>query len=434
MRLTNVTHMALPQGRLLGFRVDASVDETSSVPISFDQGRHVAQGQRPGSWMAMSARLPAPVSRESLGRAWDAAIRRHGSLATTFSTGDDGTVTLHETRLGRGAWHEQPVTRTTREALRDLLDVVCAPFERPSYRLCLVEPDAREADRRPAVIIASDHAHVDMWSLLVLVRDLTVCLDDLTHGRIPGADLPDAPEFAEHTRALLARPTAPADVVDRWAGVLAAEDGWMPRFPLPLGDAEPVPHGVYETRDVLDAAETEQFAAHAHARGVRMISLATSALTEVTARVAGRPFRVVFPVHSRYEPRWHDAVGWFITNAVLESTDPDPQACAAAVKEAIGLGSWPLAPIFAPYGGMPEGPGMFAMSWLDVRRLPVAVDPALEVQFVSAAIRTDGVMIWFVVNDAGMHLRCRYPDTPEAHRNVGRWLDLVEQRLRELAG
>ncbi len=75
---------------------------------------------------------------------------------------------------------------------------------------------------------------------------------------------------------------------------------------------------------------------------------------------------------------------------------------------------------------------MFAVSWLDTRRLPVHLDPALELQYVSARIRTDGVMVWFVVNRDGLHLRCRYPDTPEARANVGRWLDGVERGLRDV--
>ncbi len=96
-----------------------------------------------------------------------------------------------------------------------------------------------------------------------------------------------------------------------------------------------------------------------------------AAMTEVTAELADEPLRAVFPVHSRYDEGWHDSVGWFITNAVLESADPDPVACAAAVKEAMSLGSWPLADVLAPYGGMPAAPGMFAISWLDLGRLPV---------------------------------------------------------------
>lgn len=99
----------------------------------------------------------------------------------------------------------------------------------------------------------------------------------------------------------------------------------------------------------------------------------------------------------------------------------------------MSLGSYPLAPILAPYGGMPEGPGMFALSWLDIRRLPVGLDPARRAQYVSAAIRTDGVMVWFVVNDTGMHLRARYPDTAQARESLTAWLDAVERRLRDLA-
>lgn len=77
---------------------------------------------------------------------------------------------------------------------------------------------------------------------------------------------------------------------------------------------------------------------------------------------------------------------------------------------------------------------MFAISWLDLRRLPVRVDSAgLEAQYVSASIRTDGVMLWFILDDSGLHLRCRYPDTAEARRHVGAWLDLLVARLKEAA-
>ena len=41
-------------------------------------------------------------------------------------------------------------------------------------------------------------------------------------------------------------------------------------------------------------------------------------------------------------------------------------------------------------------------------------------------------MVWFVVNDAGLHLRARYPNTPQARRNVRAWLDAVEKALHEV--
>lgn len=428
MRLTNVAQMALPDGRVRSLGVVVPPSRGRALPVSFDQGRHVGEGDRPGSWMAVAVRLPSAVAPDALAEAWCAVVRRHGTLRTVFSQSPSGEVELHEVDVSPGPWVEHPLDgRPAREVLREVLDATCRSYSVPAHRICLVEPPDGS---RPSLVVAAEHAHVDMWSLVVLVRDLLACLDDVVADRPVGAALPEVPAFAEHTAALAARPPAPGEVRRRWADVLEAEGGVMPLFPLPLGDVSSARPEVVEVRDVLDAEEVERLTVRARADGVRLVAMATSALTRASRALAGRPLRAVFPVHSRYEPRWHDACGWFITNAVLESFDPEPAACATAVREALSLGSWPLAPILAPWGGMPQAPGMFAVSWLDTRRLPVELDPALELQYVSARIRTDGVMVWFVVNGSGLHLRCRYPDTPEAREHVGRWLDAVEEGLR----
>ena len=208
----------------------------------------------------------------------------------------------------------------------------------------------------------------------------------------------------------------------------------MPLFPLTLGDVAGSRSEIVDVRDVFDGSEFEAFCERAAAAGVRAIAIAVSVMTRVSLAMGDQPLRAVFPVHSRHDPQWHDSVGWFITNAVIESSDPSPLACAQAVKEAIGLGSHPLGPILAPYGGMPATPGMFAVSWLDTGRLPIAPGRLRDIQYVSAVVRTDGVMIWFIANETGLHLRCRYPDTPEARRNVGAWLDAVHSGLRETIG
>lgn len=374
--------------------------------------------------MAVAFRLPEGTSLDELAAAWMAMIARHGTLRSAFSHDAEGELALHEIEVTGGEWQQHPVgdDELTRDVLRTVLDAACSPFERPSHRVCVVVPDDRADDPRPTAVIGSDHAHVDMWSLLVLVRDVTAHL-------VAHQDASPAASFAEHSELLERMPDAPADVRGRWGDILAVEGGLMPTFPLPLGDVSAPRREVVEVRDVLSSAEAQDFEARAAARGVRMTALALSILAETTSRMSGMPLRAVFPVHSRNEERWHDSVGWFITNAVIQIDDPDPVASARAVKDALALGSYPLAPIFAPYGGMPAGPGMFAISWLDTRRLP-PVEATLGIQYVSAVIETDGVMIWFIVNDEGLHLRCRYPDTSEARLNVGAWLDRVERGLR----
>ncbi|MFE2961814.1 GNAT family N-acetyltransferase [Nocardia tengchongensis] len=427
MRLTNVAHLRLPFGRLLGFDVTAG-RVGRPLPVSFDQRRHVGAGDRAGSWMALSFRLSAPVPPDELATAWLAVIERHGTLRSVFVPGEDGEPRLHEVDIRPGGWVEHVIApgQAVNDALRAVLDHACSPYGRPSYRLCVLETAVG-----PTVVVAADHAHVDMWSMLVIARDLLTALAAVQKGRAPS--LPPAPAFAEHTRALRDRPPAPEEVHRRWAEVLAGSGDVMPRFPLPLGEATLQEERV-EVRDVLDVDDSAAFSAQARDDGVSTLALVVGAMTEVTHELAGTALRAVFPVHSRYDATWHDSVGWFITNSVLESADPDPRASAEAVKEAVRMGSWPLEDILRPWGGMPEAPGMFAISWLDLRRLPVRVDATgLEAQYVGATIRTDGVMLWFILDEAGLHLRCRYPDTPEARRHVGAWLDTLIARLRSRA-
>ncbi|WOQ16504.1 condensation domain-containing protein [Raineyella sp. W15-4] len=437
MRQTSIGSFPLPdRGRVSSYVAHVPATEGRELPVSFDQGIHVGVGPRPGSWMGVGFTPQVftpgvPVDRDLLAAAWHAVIARHGTLRTAFSTGADGAVRLHEIEVLPGSWVDHIPAQGQRPAdvVQSVLDSACSPYERPSHRLLLVEGEGR-----PTVVIGADHAHVDAWSMLVLVRDLTTILDDLLADRTPGADLPPVPAFAEHTALLAAQPPAPAEVTARWAEILRRAGGVMPVFPLSLGDVSRPRPDVVDVVDILDAGELAAYGDRAAELGARMLPLTVSVMTRVTLELTGAPLRAVMPVHSRHEPRWRDAVGWFITNSVLDADLPDVPHCAAAVKEAVILGSYPLAPIMAPYGGMPTAPGMFALSWLDNRRLPVTLPPGLSPYQLSASLPTQGVMVWFLLNDDGMHVRCRYPDTPEAHASVGAWLTAVSDGIRAEVG
>ncbi|MGJ9374080.1 peptide synthetase [Nesterenkonia sp. CF4.4] len=482
------------QGTVAGFSAEPwesgaqASDPPGGLPVSFDQNRHVSFGSRPGSWMAVSFQLDGPASLDEIAAAWQVVVQRHGTLRTVFdwrpehsprrsdthhgNTGPGGDsggpvsdLLLREVTMLPGTWEQlaapeqprSPIGFSTgsrvalqtahldapsehlsaaevKAALRAHFDAACDPFGTPSHRLCVIDDGESAAVRdtagSPQIVIGADHSHVDAWSLLVLVRDFNAVLNNLRAGHPAAQGLPMPESFAAHTRAMEAKPFPPEAVVTRWREILEAGGGVMPTFPLPLGDISlPVSEKV-EVRDVLDSAELDKLEAHAKEEGVRLIAVAVSVMTRLFRELGDQPLRTVFPVHSRDEPRWFDSVGWFITNAVLENDDESLRGSYQAVKEAIRLGSHPMAPIMRPYGGMPAEPGMFAMSWLDHRKLPINVEEALNAQHISAVVQTDGVMIWFVVNETGLHLRCRYPDTPQARETMHTWLEAVVEGLR----
>ena len=436
--------MDLAAGTVHRYSVQVRPVPGAEVPVSFDQERHVSLGSRPGSWIAAAFRPTLPADREQIARAWHAVIARHGTLTTVFSPArervahDGGRPTLTSVEVRPGAWTtaEAEQGEDPRAVLRREFDRECDPFAAPSYSLCLVEPDhdAAASGARHTIVIGFDHAHVDAWSLLVVCRDFAACLADVAGGaQDVGTALPAAPAFARHTAELAARPPAPESVRRRWAEIMTAGGGDMPVFPLPLGDISAPRDEVVEVHHVLDPTGVEALGAHARSAGTRMLALAVAEMTRTLQDRGAEGLRAVFPVHSRTGKAWHDSVGWFITNSVLECASSDPSECGRRIAEAIALGNHPLEPLLRPWGGMPHTPGMFALSWLDHRRLPVDIDPALEPQHVSARIRTTGVMVWFVVNDTGLHMRCRYPDTPQARDGIGGWLRAVSAGLNRTA-
>lgn len=415
--------MSLPPGSLRSLDLQTEpVPDAPHVPVSFDQRRHVAGGDRPGSWMAIALRLPQ-VGFDDLASAWLRVVDRHDTLTTAFTLGEAGPV-LHRVRVTGAAWEDHDTDPDPRRTVRAVFDRFCRPLASPSHRLLVLTPAPGKADARPVALIGSDHAHVDMWSLVALGRDLLAEL-----GAAPaGAATVDS--FAAHTRLLAQAPPLSAAAREDWRRVIEAGDGWMPVFPLPLGDVRPEAAAAVHVRDVFDAAQWSAFAERAAEQGVGPTGLAISCLAAATREVAGQPLRAVFPVHSRTDPRWHESSGWFITNSVLECAETNPAAGAAALRQAIARAAHPLAQVFGAGGDMPQTTGMFALSWLETRRLPVRLPADADAQYVSSVIASDDVMVWFVAGEAGLHMRYRHPDTPEAHESMGRWADAVLAALR----
>ncbi|AHI04108.1 peptide synthetase [Corynebacterium falsenii DSM 44353] len=451
MRLTTINTMNLRPGIVHSYGVTTRTRSGSvAPPISFDQRQHCARGPRPGSWMAVSFSLPRAATLSQISTAYHHLIAHHGTMQTVVVNPADPR--LEVVNVCQGNWHPETGGMDgdeqfdPRPILREVFDRCCNPFASPSHQLCVVDHRAGTAQATrvgepmedATVIIGFDHSHTDAWSLLVTIRDFTALLDAVISGTDPATVLTPTLGFGDHSRQLVERNGAPEHVVARWHEHLA--DGTMPVFPGDLGDLSEPRSQVVDVVDIFDANELIAFDDASAAQDMSMLGLAVAAMA---------PVKAVFPIHSRRQPltpaeTWDNAMGWFITNSILDCPDVGAEpghadvshAAAArsimdAIRETIQLGSYPLAPIMEPWGGnVPATKGMFAISWLDNRKLPVDIEPGLEPQHISAEIKTDGVMAWFVSNDDGMHLRVRYPDTPEARQSVPAWCRKVVATMR----
>ena len=81
MRLTNIAQATLPPGAVHSYALRPVGSRGRALPVSFDQGRHVGAGDRPGSWMSIALRLPPGTTRDALAAAWERAVANVSHLA-----------------------------------------------------------------------------------------------------------------------------------------------------------------------------------------------------------------------------------------------------------------------------------------------------------------------------------------------------------------
>ncbi|MDO3648371.1 condensation domain-containing protein [Nocardia mangyaensis] len=432
MHVTTVDRYAPEPGTFVHWTVrDDGTSIDSPVPASFNQLVHLAGVEAGNTWLAASFDVDGPLDRVALADAYRALIARHGTLRSSFvltSTGPRRALRSASVRL-----EEQPgAAHRSSAALRDTLwrhcNDRCAPFAERAYLFAAIDrPDTA------TIVCAFDHAHVDAYSIAIVIEDLRL----LYHGAALET-LPPVGDFVDHC----AQPVEFRDDdprVDGWREFFGDQGVVPPSFPLDLG-LEPgrsAPQAV-ELRRMLSAETAGEFESYCRANDSGVFAGVLAATAHgIRAVGGGDRVRLLFPMHTRHEPRWQHAVGWFTTNAPVAidaSGEPARTVRRAqdAVRAAIEIGTVPLAQTLRALGGLRlRRADIFMVSYLDYRRLPGA--DARNATHISNSSSADDVQIWFSRDDNGLSLRARYPATARARAVVLPFLDEVEQALRACA-
>ncbi|APE34353.1 hypothetical protein BOX37_10765 [Nocardia mangyaensis] len=432
MRVTTVDRYAPEPGTFVHWTVrDDGTSIESPVPPSFNQLVHLVGAESGNTWLAAAFDVDGPLDRAALADAYRALIARHGTLRSSFvptSTGPRRVLRPASVRL-----EEQPGTaHRSGAALRETLwrhcNDRCAPFAERAYLLAAIDrPDTA------TIVCAFDHAHVDAYSIAVVIEDLRL----LYHGAEPET-LPPVGDFVDYC----AQPVEFRDDdprVDGWREFFGDQGVVPPSFPLDLGLArgQSAPQAV-ELRRMLSAGETADFESWCRTNDSGLFAGLLTALAHgVRTAGGGDRTRLLFPMHTRNEPRWDTAIGWFTTNAPVavdaSGTITDSvRRTQFAVRTAIEIGAVPLADTLHALGGLNlQRSDIFMVSYIDYRRLPGA--RARNATHVSNTSTADDVQVWFSRSADGLALRVRYPATARARAVVLPFLNEVEQILHACA-
>ncbi|MEA2136779.1 MAG: mycolipenoyl-CoA---2-(long-chain-fatty acyl)-trehalose mycolipenoyltransferase [Solirubrobacteraceae bacterium] len=422
------------------------------VPLSYNQELHLRSSLAahdaglPGNpWIATSFDIDGPADLQALGDAFTLWLRRHETTRSGFRTGDGGierfTLPPEEVSLVQRA----PSLFTSEEALHAYLDERFAagtdPFAWPPIVLGVISRGTRST-----VFVALDHVAGDGFSLALAVWELQTSYSAFLMGQRP--ELPETGSFLE--LCAVERSRGAAVVIDdpavgTWREFVRACGGTTPTFPLDLGlGGQPWPQTVSNSQ-LLTPEEASAFEAVCTAAGGGLFAgLLTAMAISVHSITGEKDFRTVIPVHTRHEPQWQHAMGWFITchpvDFSLAGDDNFVQVMERAqqsIRSAIRLARIPVLRILELLGDdfHVTRKDLFSMvSFTDYRKLPGGDQHAeWNAKTIGRVTEADDTHVWVSRQYDGVHLSVRHPDTPYAAEILDEYSRLIREVMTRVA-
>lgn len=443
MRVTTADLWEPAPGRLLRWDVTAD-DRGSPAALSLNQRNHLA-GALAGAapvWLAAAFDVHGPIDTAALGRALRTFAERHSSLQLEVTRGRSGPAAYRH-RPASLDWSVAEVGETatvaeTRAWLHRTLEEGCDPFGFPAYvPLAISRPD------RSTIVLGMDHQHCDAYSMTVVVDELA----ELYAASCAGSDPVSLPPAACFVTAVEREQSDPVRVrhdderLRGWHDFLRARSFELPTFPLPLGVApgERRPQATV-VRDLAAADEIGRISARARRLGISTYAAALAALATAVHDLGG-PERLdlLVPVSTRADAAELRSVGWYTTtvpvSVVADLSDRGLATAGAAVRAGVRLGAVPLDQVLAslPAPLVRTRADVFMVSWMDYRHLPGgSLARQRSAHHISAPTLADDLQVWLSRTDAGLAVRVRFPDTPEAHATVAALLDGFARGLRAI--
>jgi hypothetical protein len=416
----------------------------SAVPPSYQQEQHLLAYRKHLSQGTDMARLnipawdvPGTCDVRAMTHVINAYLRRHDTFHSWFEYTDDDRVVRHTVSNPRDikfvpTEHGEMSPSQWRDHILSTPD----PWQWDCFHFGIIQRAGHFT-----MYISVDHVHTDAMFMGLAFVEIHMMYHALVHGAAP-LQLPDAgsyDQFCLAQRQYTDELDLSTPEVRDWITFLEANNGTLPKFPLPLGDPSLPYTGDVVTIELLDKEQGDRFEAVCTAAGARFSGgvFACGALAE-RAMTGAASYSVITPTTTRRTEADYMTTGWFtglvpITVELSESFAAIARSAQESFDGRIDLAHVPIERVLElaePGSGIRSpDPGVPMLSYLDVGLFSPGVIG--EWQRLGGTIYSDSrsayqVGMWVNRVEDRTTVTAAFPSNPIARESVLRYLEAMK--------
>jgi mycolipenoyl-CoA---2-(long-chain-fatty acyl)-trehalose mycolipenoyltransferase / long-chain-acyl-CoA---trehalose acyltransferase len=419
----------------------------SDVPASYQQAQHlrsyrehVARGTEMARLMIPAWNIEGRCDIRAMTYVINAYLRRHDTYRSWFEFADGDRIVRRTIRNPRDV--KFVATNSGRKASaewREQIRSTPSPLQWDCFRFGLIQ----RADHF-TFYMSVDHLHVDAMFMGLAFIEIHLMYAALVRGGAP-IPLPEAGSYDEYCvrqRQFTSTLTVDSPQVHEWTKFAKGNNGTLPQFPLPLGDASVPCEGDLLTVQLMDEEQSNRFESACTDAGARFLGgvLAVAALAEHQLTGADT-YYVITPTTTRTTQAEMMTTGWFtgtvpITVPVTATSFFDTARTAqASFDSGLDLAHVPFDRVLelaaSGRGLRRPQPGVPMISYIDATLAPLSPAIVAEWSGMNGRIYSElgaahQIGMWVNRFGNGTSITVAFPNNPIARESVTRYVEAMK--------
>jgi hypothetical protein len=419
----------------------------SPVPPSYQQAQHVrayreheACGKRMERLTVPAWNIPGRCDVRAMTHVINAYLRRHDTYRSWFEFADDDSVVRRTLRSQRDiafvpTAHGEQTSTVWREHILD----TPSPLQWACFRFGVIQ-----RAEHFTFYMSVDHVHVDAMFMGLALVEIHLMYAALVTGA-PPIPLPPAGSYDEYCarqHQFTSSLTLDSPLVRRWIQFAQDNNGTLPRFELPLGDADVGCDGDLVTVELMDEIQSNQFESACTDAGARFLGGVFAAAALASFELTGvHNYCAITPTSTRGTQAEMMTTGWF-TGTVPISIPVTATSFGATAREAqksfdegLDLAHVPFDRVLElatdEHGLRAAEPGVPMISYLDATVGPLSPGVITEWNRLEGAIYSEmgaahQIGMWVNRFGDGTTMTVAFPNNPVARESMIAYIDAMK--------